>query len=179
LSDRGYYPLNREPGRIEITQMRKMTKLAMPIVFASILLGGCGSGGKKPLTKAEFVSKANVICAPFKEKLTSELKSAGTSNSFKEDAALTSWALPLWEDQVARLKKLVPPNGQQKVFDRAITLSEESSSDIEKLLTALRNKDAEESWTLTKRSSLISGKRDVLFMKLGAMKCIYSPTLKP
>src|SRR5664280_18664 len=161
-----------------MTQMRKMTRLAMPIVFASILLGGCGSGGKRPLTKAEFVSKANAICAPFKEMLKETAASASTG-SFKEDAAITSKALPLFEDYVARFKKLVPPAGQQKTFDRVIALSEELSSDGEKLLTALQTKDAEASWTLSKRASLIADQRAILFMKLGAMKCVYSPTLKP
>ena len=60
-----------------------------------------------------------------------------------------------------------------------IALSEELSSDGEKLLTALQKKDAEASWTLTKRASVIADQRDLLFMKLGAMKCVYSPTLKP
>jgi len=161
-----------------MTQTRKMTRLAMPIVLASILLGGCGSGDKKPLTKAEFVSKANAICVSFKEMLKETAASASTG-SFKEDAAITSRALPLFEDQDARLKKLVPPAGQQKTFDRVIVLSEELSSDGEKLLTALRNKDAEASWTLSKRASLIADQRAILFMKLGAMKCVYSPTLKP
>jgi hypothetical protein len=158
-----------------MTQTRKMTRLAIPIVLASILLGGCGNGDKKSLTKAEFVSKANAICAPFKEMLKETAASASTG-SFKEDAAITSQALPLFEDQVARLKKLVPPAGQQKTFDRVIVLSEEFSSDGEKLLTALRNKDAEASWTLSKRASLIADQRAILFMKLGAMKCVYSPT---
>jgi len=154
-----------------MTQTRKMTRLAMPIVFASILLGGCGSGDKKPLTKAEFVSKANAICTPFKEKLASGDASTG---SFKEDATITAEVLPLVEDQVARLKKLVPPVGQQKTFDRAIALSEEFSSDAKRLLAALRNKDAQASWTLTKQGGVIAGKRDILFTKLGAMKCVYS-----
>jgi hypothetical protein len=154
-----------------MTRTRKMTRLAMPIVFASILLGGCGSGDKKPLTKAEFVSKANAICAPLREKVASVDASTG---SLKEDATITAEALPLMGDQVVHLKKLVSPAGQQETFDRVIALSEELSSDGKRLLTALRNKDAEESWTLSKRMSLISGKRGLLFMKLGATQCVYS-----
>ncbi|MHB8060652.1 MAG: hypothetical protein ACYDHO_07470, partial [Gaiellaceae bacterium] len=98
-----------------MTQARKITGLAIPIVFASILLGGCGNGDRKPLTKTEFASKANAICAPLREKVASVDASTG---SLKEDATITAEALPLMDDQVARLKKLVPPAGQQKTFDR-------------------------------------------------------------
>ena len=143
----------------------------MPIVFASILLGGCGSGDKKPLTKAEFVSKANAICAPFTKRVRAETKAGEISSTNKEAVSSTSRLLPLFDDQVARLKELVPPGDEQRTYGQAMVLSEEISSNFTELLAALRKNDEAAIWRIGKAISQIAVKRDILFIKLGTKKC--------
>jgi hypothetical protein len=157
-----------------MTPMKKMTALVMLIVSCAILLGGCGGGGGKPLTEAEFIARANAICAPLKKAAAKEIRTVGISSTNKQALSATLRVLPLIYDEVANLKALVPPVAGQKKFDRVIVLSERISSDSTKLLTALRGNDNEAVWNLAKRVSLLSQKRAILFAKLGATGCIPS-----
>jgi hypothetical protein len=144
------------------------------IVSSSIILGSCGGGRGKPLTKAEFVARANAICVPFKKAVAKEIRTAGASISTEKDLSSSLRLLPIYKGEVAHLKALVPPVAEQKTFDRVIILSERMSSDITKLIAALRGNGNEAAWNLTKRGGQLSQKRDILFSDLGAMECITS-----
>src|SRR5216110_2170571 len=79
------------------------------LAVASLLLAlpGCSSG-PPPLTKAEYVTKANAICKTFNQRLDAALGSASASN--RGDVARTfDTALQLGLAQENELKALVPP----------------------------------------------------------------------
>ena len=88
-------------------------RLLPRLVTASLLLAlsGCSSG-PAPLTKAEYVTKANAICKTFNQRLDAALGSASASN--RGDVARTfDTALQLRVAQENELKARVPPEEDQ------------------------------------------------------------------
>ena len=54
-----------------------------------LLAAGCGGGGEEPLSKAEFQSEANAICAKYEK----QLNALGTPSSIDEIPDLVQQAL--------------------------------------------------------------------------------------
>ena len=89
-----------------------MKRITLPLVAlaGAVALAGCGgssSGGSdKALSKDEFVSQANAICA----KANKAIKDLGQPSSPDQLADFTEKAYAASKEQVAALKALTPPS---------------------------------------------------------------------
>jgi hypothetical protein len=148
-----------------MTQGGKVTALAMLIISGSIALGGCGGGGGKRLTKAEFAARANAICTELDKKL--EIASA------KNPQSSLKASLPLYHDEISSLKTLRPLQREQQTFDQTITLLEDYSSNVAIAAADLQKNDLDfaAALKLARENRAILEKSDALFTKLGAKAC--------
>jgi len=149
-------------------QSRATVALGMLVVSGSLALGGCGGGGGKRLTKAEFAARANAVCAEFNK----EMEIAAAKNPQSSLRA----SLPLFHKEISRLKTLSPPLREQQTFNKAITLIEKLSSHVATAAAAMRENDLDEATALklAREGRTIAEKSDALFTKLGAKECTSS-----
>jgi len=146
-------------------QSKATVALGMLIVSGSLVLGGCGGGGGKRLTKAEFAARANAVCTEFNKKL--EIASA------KNPQSSLKASLPLYRDEISSLKGLRPPQREQQIFDQAMTLLEDYSSHVATAAAAIEKNDLDfaTALKLARGNGAIVEKSDALFTKLGVKEC--------
>lgn len=124
------------------------------IAVAVILLGlgvGCGGGSDSPeISKAEFVKKANFICAEYKSlRLAAAEKEfnpkqrqaiADGPKAFKEFQAefkalgeelLQEKTIPLMETQLEKLEALGAPDGDEEKVEKMLDNMEKATEDTE------------------------------------------------
>jgi hypothetical protein len=111
----------------------------------SLLAAGCmGGGGEKttspPLTKVEYIQKADAICARYEGELA-KLPEPQTLDAL---AQMADAALPIAETGVERLRALTPPSDLQEQVDRWLALNEQNIRDIERLRDAAEDGDETE-----------------------------------
>lgn len=79
--------------------------LALSLIAVGLTAGGCGKSSK-PLTRAELIAKADVICKQVNDKLKSQ-----TINSRQELVHAVTRIASTEQAALAELSKLVPPAG--------------------------------------------------------------------
>jgi hypothetical protein len=84
------------------------------LAMAGVAIGGCG--GSKPLSRAELVKQANVICKEREAKVQAVLKTA------RELKAAERTLLPTMTDAVARLRALRPPESSRAQYTQFVAL---------------------------------------------------------
>jgi hypothetical protein len=92
------------------------------------LLVGCGGGEKHP-TKADFVAKANAICATGNKQIDADLKAVGDNPSEQEmQDAIKTKLIPNVESQLDDIRDLGSPKGDEDKV-KAIVDNAQSAAD--------------------------------------------------
>lgn len=110
------------------------------LVTALLVLAGCGGGGGggKRLSRQEFDSKGNAICAKYNEKQ----KSVARPKSINDLGPALRKLLPLARQQLSELKKLNPPQADDAAWKKLLARAQEENDLVEKrLLPASDKKD--------------------------------------
>jgi hypothetical protein len=124
---------------------RRLTYLFAAGAGALFLISGpagCGAGDEatssEPLTRAQFVKRANAICLSEEERKTKAFESASKlgkkffAGSKKELTQLISTVgLPLYEEIIEELAALKPPSKEQAKWDAIIRHYEETLKEAE------------------------------------------------
>ena len=97
--------------------MRRAALVAFALV---VLLPGCGggSGGGKPLTKEEYASKADAICGKSNEQANAIAKNM---QNLSDLAKVADKTLPILDQAIKDIEKLVPPASEKALSDRWLT----------------------------------------------------------
>ncbi|MDQ2909856.1 MAG: hypothetical protein M3R39_02405 [Actinomycetota bacterium] len=116
---------------------------ARPVLLAlaalALLAGGCKGNGKR-LTKAEFVGRANAICAKYEQRVRKQMSSVPAGDE-KQLASSIEKVLPVIRKGNDELRSLKPPEGLQSRFDRWMGIADAEVSAAQKLHDALRQND--------------------------------------
>jgi len=83
-------------------------------VLTTAALAGCGGGGSKQLTKAEYAAKADAICGKYNQ----QTKALSNPSNLKELADVSDKTLPILASAISDLKKLKPPPDEQATVDQ-------------------------------------------------------------
>jgi hypothetical protein len=129
--------------------------LVFAVVPLAVVAGGCGGDGQR-LTKAEFVSDANTICAKWEKRVQSQMSSVATGDE-KQLASSIEKALPVIRKGNDELRSLAPPESLQNHFDHWMQIADaevdaaqtlhdalldDNRSAIQAAFTELQSKDA-------------------------------------
>jgi hypothetical protein len=147
---------------------RKTTLMMVLLVSSAILLGGCGGGGSgKRLTKEQFVSKANALCAAFNK----QVKAIPAPKTDAEALASLDKLLPLDRKLIADVKKLKPPVNEEATVKRVVTLGEEQAVRVKDLIAAVKAKDKPKLNTIISAGDKNDKESKALFKQLGLTEC--------
>jgi len=86
------------------------------LLAGCVVLAGCGSGGSKRLSKAEYAKRADAVCARFNRQQPS-LPSL-QNVTVRQVERLANQTLPLLDRTITDLRRLAPPKDEQMLADR-------------------------------------------------------------
>jgi hypothetical protein len=113
------------------------------LLFATLALalvaGGCGSKGKR-LSKAEFVSRADAICAKYEKRVQSRMAGVPPGDQ-RQLASSIEKVLPVIRMGNDELRSLKPPESLQARFDRWMGIADAEVSAAQNLQDALDKND--------------------------------------
>jgi len=113
--------------------------LAVPVVLATaVVVSACGASDR--LTKSEFVSQADAICAKYEQKIRSAMQGVPAGNETQLASAIER-VLPVIRTGNDELRALKPPKNLQDGFDRWIQIGDNEVTAAQKLHNALRDGD--------------------------------------
>jgi hypothetical protein len=149
--------------------MKRKRTVAMTVFLLSvaIVLGGCGGGGSKRLTKEQFAAKADALCAAYNK----HVNAVPTPKSDAEAMASLEKLLPLNRKLVADVKALKPPASEEATVKRVVTLGEEQAVRIDDLIAAVKAKNKTKLNTIIKAGDANAKESKALFKQLGLTEC--------
>jgi hypothetical protein len=114
---------------------------SLPLAVAvALVAGGCGSGDGKRLSKAEFVSRADAICAKYEKRVQSRMADVPAGDQ-KQLASSIKNVLPLIRKGNDELRSLKPPGSLQSRFDSWMGLADAEVDAAQNLQNALEKND--------------------------------------
>ena len=156
--------------------MRGKGFAAAVIAVAALVGAGCGgddetSGGGETLTKQEWIAKADAICADAQERIQ---KLGDPGADLGKLAELTGDAKEIIEDEVAAMRDLKPPTGDEQQIDAMLAQVEKGSEAFEALIEAASSGDIAKLQEITAEGSdfsKASAEADRLAKEYGLTKC--------
>jgi hypothetical protein len=116
-----------------------MRNLLLLLALAA-LAGGCGNSNGKRLSKTEFVSRADAVCAKYEKRVQSQMSGVPAGDE-KQLASSIQKVLPVIRKGNDELRSLKPPESLQSRFDRWMRIADAEVGAAQKLHDALRKND--------------------------------------
>jgi hypothetical protein len=132
-----------------------------------LVLVASGCGGSDRLSKAEFQSQANDICAKYEQ----QLKALKTPTSLDEIPDLVDQALAILNKEVGEISKLNPPEELQSQFDQMLAESDKTKQAADDLSAAAKSGDQAAVQKALQEGNTASAKADQLAGHLGLDSC--------
>ena len=117
--------------------MKRLTLAGLFVALAAVLAAGCGGGGSKTLSKADYGTKLNQICAD----LNAKNKEIGEPSSIADIADKGPQLLDEFDKAIAGAKNLKAPDELKDAADRFISLGEQQRDLISQLVDAAKAND--------------------------------------
>jgi hypothetical protein len=89
-----------------------------------LLAAGCGSGDGGRLSKDEFQTQANAICAKYQK----QIDAIGAPSSLDEIPDLISQILPILNKEIDEISALDPPEELQSDFDKMLAATDRTKA---------------------------------------------------
>ena len=102
-----------------------------------LLVTACGGGGDARLSKEEFQSQANAICAKYQK----QLNAVGSPSSLDEIPDLVDQALAILNKEIDEVGALNPPEELQSDFDKLLAATDRTKAAAADLSAAAKNGD--------------------------------------
>ncbi len=145
--------------------MRLLT--AFSCTATLLVAAGCGGGGDKPLTKAEYAKQADAICTDTKAKQ----RKLGTPNSAADIAKLADKTKPIIKDEIKRLRALAPPDSLKDTSTSAYDLLDRQIPLIDQLGAAAKANDTKKLQAIVTDATKLSGQATAKAKALGLKVC--------
>lgn len=112
--------------------------LALAVAGLALVATGCGGGNR--LTKSEFVSRADAICAKYEQKIRKAMNGVPAGNEAQLATAIEK-VLPVIRTGNDELRDLDPPKSLQDRYDRWLRIGDAEVGAAKRLHDALRDSD--------------------------------------
>jgi len=143
--------------------------LAALVGVLVLLASGCGGGGGggDRLSKADFQSQANSICAKYQK----QLDALGTPSSLDEIPALVDKALAILNKEIDEIGQLNPPEELQSQFNAMLAASDKTKQAADDLSTAAKAGDQAGVQKALREGNAASSQADKIAGELGLDSC--------
>ena len=137
------------------------------LVGVLVLLAGCGGGGETRLSREEFESQGNAICAKYQK----QLQAVGNPSSIDEIPDLVDQAVAILNREIAEIAALKPPADMQTEFDALIDASNNTKAAADDLSQAAKDGDRAAVQKALDEGKAASEKADQIATQLGLDSC--------
>jgi hypothetical protein len=117
-----------------------MRAAAGVLLVAGLALVATACGGSDRLTKSEFMSQADAVCAKYEQKIRSAMRGIPAGNEAQLAGAIER-VLPVIRTGNGELRDLKPPENLQDRYDRWMQIGDDEVTAAQKLHDALRDGD--------------------------------------
>jgi len=135
--------------------------------LALVLVAGCGGSGGKRLTKEEYASKADAICA----KYNGEVKKLDNPQNLSELARVADETLPILDNAITDLKKLNPPAAEQAKADQWLSQVEKLADDLTEIRDRAKDKNMQAVQAVVPKAEEHNRRSNALATELGMSVC--------
>ncbi|HEY8631103.1 MAG TPA: hypothetical protein VIL73_11285 [Gaiellaceae bacterium] len=141
---------------------------ALPIGLAlAFLLAGCGGGSGKPLTKAEYASKADAICGKYNEQITS----FANPKNLSDLAKVADKTLSILDQAIGDLSKLEPAASEKALSDQWLTQVRNLKDDLQEIRDKAKADDMQGVQAVVPKATDHNSKSNALASQLGMSVC--------
>ena len=144
--------------------MRRALPIALALVF---LLPGCGGGSGKPLTKAEYASKADAICGRYNEQITS----FANPKNLSDLAQVSDKTLSILDQAIGDLSKLEPPASEKALSDQWLAQVRNLKDDLQEIRDKAKAGSIEGVRGVVPKATDHNSKSNALASQLGMSVC--------
>jgi len=137
------------------------------LLLALVLVAGCGGSGGKRLTKEEYASKADAICA----KYNGEVKKLDNPQNLSELARVADETLPILDNAITDLKKLNPPAAEQAKADQWLSQVEKLADDLTEIRDRAKDKNMQAVQAVVPKAEEHNRRSNALATELGMSVC--------
>ncbi len=143
--------------------------LSLAAVGAAVFLAGCGGGSSSSSSStASFADQANAICAKYGAQINALPAPGNTAASV---AASLDAELPIIQAELAEIKKLTPPSGQEALWASTLSDLEQSVAILPQASAALKAGDTAQAQALVAKAKPLSDAATASANKLGLTQC--------
>jgi hypothetical protein len=139
---------------------------ALLLLLAVVLLAGCG-GGSKRLSKEEYASKADAICAKYNQ----QTKALQNPTSLSELGDVADKTLPILDNALKDLRKLKPPTDEQATADQWLKQVENLKGDLQEIRDKAKANDMQGVQKVVPKATQHNSLSNQLATRLGLSVC--------
>jgi hypothetical protein len=125
---------------------KRFVALLAGVAALVMLMGGCGGSDEEPLTKAEYLKKADAICAKASSEMAADYQAFAKENEIKKGELPSSAQgrevakalyLPNLQRRVESLATLSSPSGDEEKVEAFLSAAERGIAEAEKNINGL------------------------------------------
>jgi hypothetical protein len=132
-----------------------------------LLVAGCGGGSGGRLSKEDFQSQANAICAKYQK----QIDAIGAPSSLDEIPDLISQILPILNKEIDEISALEPPEELQSDLDKMLAATDRTKAAADDLSEAAKAGDQAAVQKALEEGNAASKEADDLAANLGLQDC--------
>ncbi len=144
--------------------MRRAALIALAFVF---VLPGCGGGSRKPLSKAEYASKADAICGKYNQ----QIKAFANPKNLSDLAKVSDKTLPILDHAIGDLSKLEPPASEKALADQWLAQVRNLKDDLQEIRDKAKAGDLPGVRAVVPKATDHNAKNNALADQLGMSVC--------
>lgn len=137
------------------------------IALVAVLLAGCGGGKGKPLSKEEYASKADAICAKYNQ----QTKALASPQNLSDLAKLADKTLPILGNAIRDISKLTPPASEKALSDQWLTQVRNLEDDLREIRDKAKAGDTQGVQAVAPKATEHNAQSNQLATQLGMSVC--------
>jgi hypothetical protein len=137
------------------------------LVGVLVVLAGCGGGSGKQLTRKEYASRADAVCTKYNE----QVKALSNPANLSELADVADKTIPILDDAIHDLRKLKPPQDEEKVAQQWLSQVEGLKTDLSDIRDKAKSNDMQGVQAIVPRAQNHNARSNELATELGMTVC--------
>jgi hypothetical protein len=150
--------------------VRGLCVRSLPLLAAVVLVGCGGSGSvhEHPLSKAQFISRADAICVTGNKRINALQKPTDMPGI----ATYMAEALPIAEEAQTKLNALVPPTLDKRRYDRLLGIIAQTVSKVSEIRSAAEAGEEQRMRRLSNDLAALQQRENGANEELGLKQCV-------